>query len=146
MATVLQLRRGNTATMQAFTGATGEIVVNTDTDVIHVHDGTTSGGFALQKAQKMVRVDFGSNATYETYGTISDPAAIANSTYVTAVSMYASAAASNGTATTAYFGDENEFDGYNCAAYVSSNGVITYYITATPGPVSNTRFFNYILS
>jgi Major tropism determinant N-terminal domain len=146
MATVLQLRRGNTATMQAFTGAVGEIVVNTDTDTIHVHDGVITGGQPLQKAQKMIRVDFGPNATYEVYGTISDPYAIANSTYVTAVSMFCSGAASNGSVTTAYYGDENEFDGFNCAAYVTSNGTINYYITAYPGPVSNTRIFNYILS
>jgi hypothetical protein len=146
MATVLQLRRGNIATMSAFTGAEGEIVVNTDTDVVHVHDGSTAGGFALQKAQRMVRVDFGPNAVYQTAGTISDSRAIANSTYVTAVSMWASAAASNGTATTAYYGDEGEFDNFDSSAYVSSNGTISYYIVATPGPVSNTRFFNYILS
>ncbi len=146
MATVLQLRRGNIASTQAFTGAEGEITVNTDTEVIHVHDGVTAGGLALQKAQKMVRVDFGPNAVYQTAGTISDSRAIANSTYVTAVSFWASGAASNGTATTAYYGDEGEFDNFDCSAYVSSNGVISYYIVATPGPVSNTRFFNYILS
>jgi hypothetical protein len=146
MATVLQFRRGNTASMQAFTGAAGEIAINTDTDTIHVHDGSLAGGQALQKAQKTIRVDFGPNATYEAYGTISDSLAIANSTYVTAVSMFSSAASSNGSSTTSYYGDENEFDGYNCSAYVSSNGVISYYITVTPGPVSNTRFFNYILS
>jgi hypothetical protein len=146
MATVLQLRRGNTATIQAFTGAAGEVVVNTDTEVVHIQDGSTAGGYPLQKAQKMIRVDFGPNAVYSDSGTISDPFAIANSTYVTAVSMWASGAASNGSSTTAYYGDEGEFDNFNCSAYVSSNGTITYYIVATPGPVSNTRFFNYILS
>jgi hypothetical protein len=146
MATVLQLRRGNIATMQGFTGANGEIVINSDTDTIHVHDGVIAGGLPLQKAQKMIRVDFGPNAVYQIAGTISDPFAIANSTYVTAVSMWASGAASNGSSTTAYYGDEGEFDNFNCSAYVSSNGTITYYIVATPGPVSNTRFFNYILS
>jgi hypothetical protein len=146
MATVLQLRRGNTATIQAFTGAEGEIVVNTDTDVVHVHDGSTAGGFALQKGQRAVRIDFGPNAVYSTTGTISDTKAIANSTYVTAVSMYASGASSNGVVTSTFYGDEGEFDNFQCSAYVSANGTISYYIVATPGPVSNTRFFNYILS
>ena len=146
MATVLQLRRGNTATMQTFTGAAGEIVVNTDTDTVHVHDGSLAGGQALQKGQRAVRIDFGANAVYSTTGTISDAFAIANSTYVTAVSMYASGASSNGVSTTSYYGDEGEFDNFQCSAYVSSNGVISYYIVATPGPVSNTRFFNYILT
>lgn len=146
MATVLQLRRGNIASTQAFTGANGEITINTDTETIHVHDGVTAGGFALQRAQEMVRVDFGPIPIYSEAGTISDPRAIANSTYVTSVSMWACAAASNGSVTTAYYGDEGEFDNFDCSAYVSSNGVISYYIVATPGPVSNTRFFNYILS
>jgi Major tropism determinant N-terminal domain len=146
MATVVQLRRGNVATISAFTGAVGELVVNTDTDVIHVQDGVLAGGLALQKAQKAVRVDFGPNAVYSTSGTISDSYAIANSTYVSPVSMYASGASSNGTATTTFFGDEGEFDNFQCSAYVSSNGTITYYIVANPGPVANTRIFNYIIS
>ncbi len=50
MATQLQIRRGTTAQMTAFTGAEGEIAVNTSTDTVHVHDGSTAGGFALAKA------------------------------------------------------------------------------------------------
>jgi hypothetical protein len=36
--------------MNAFTGAEGELAVNTTTDTVHVHDGSTAGGFALAKA------------------------------------------------------------------------------------------------
>ena len=36
--------------MNAFTGAEGELAVNTSTDTVHVHDGSTAGGFALAKA------------------------------------------------------------------------------------------------
>lgn len=50
MATQLQVRRGTTAQMTAFTGAEGELAVNTSTDTVHVHDGSTAGGFALAKA------------------------------------------------------------------------------------------------
>ena len=148
MPTVVQFRRANTATVAAFTGANGEIIINTDTDVIHVQDGATAGGFALQKAQKTVRVDFGVNPVYTLSGTFSDAYAIANSTYVTPVSMYPSGANStaNGTTTASYYGDEMEFDNFQCSAYVSSNGTVAYNIVATPGPVANTRIFNYILS
>ena len=146
MATVVQFRRGNTASIAAFTGAEGEIAINTDTETVHVQDGTTAGGFALQKAQRAIRVDFGPNAVYSTSGTISDTKAIANATYITTVSMYASGASSNGSVTTSYYGDEGEFDNFNCSAYVTSNGTISYYIVANPGPVSNTRIFNYIIS
>jgi hypothetical protein len=50
MATQLQIRRGTTAQMNAFTGAEGELAVNTSTETVHVHDGSTAGGFALAKA------------------------------------------------------------------------------------------------
>jgi hypothetical protein len=146
MPTVLQLRRGNVATMSAFTGANGEIVVNTDTEVIHVHDGVTAGGYALQRSQKSIIVDFGTNDVYTISGTISDSKAIVNSTYRSIVSMFASAANTDGTTSTIFYGDELEFDNFNCAAYVSTNGTINYYIEGTPGPIANTRIFNYILS
>ena len=50
MATQLQIRRGTTSQMNAFTGAEGELAVNTTTDTVHVHDGSTAGGHALAKA------------------------------------------------------------------------------------------------
>lgn len=45
MATQVQFRRGNTAANDAFTGAIGEITVDTTTDSIRIHDGSTAGGF-----------------------------------------------------------------------------------------------------
>jgi hypothetical protein len=54
MATQLQIRRGTSSQVAAFTGAEGEVVVNTTNDSIHVNDGSTAGGF------EMARVD-GSN-------------------------------------------------------------------------------------
>ena len=47
MATQIQLRRGNTSATGAFTGAVGEVTVDTDKKTIVVHDGTTSGGIPL---------------------------------------------------------------------------------------------------
>lgn len=47
MPTVVQFRRGTTAQNDAFTGATGELSVDTDLDVVRVHDGSTAGGHAL---------------------------------------------------------------------------------------------------
>ena len=40
----IQLRRGTTAEANAFTGAVGEVTVDTDKDTVVVHDGTTVGG------------------------------------------------------------------------------------------------------
>ena len=50
MATQLQIRRGTTAQTNSFTGAEGELSVNTTTDTVHVHDGSTAGGHGLAKA------------------------------------------------------------------------------------------------
>ncbi len=44
MPTVLQLRRGTTAQNDAFTGAVGELSLDTQKDVLRVHDGSTAGG------------------------------------------------------------------------------------------------------
>ena len=44
--TTLQLRRGTTADNATFTGAVGEVIVNTTTNSLVVHDGVTVGGFA----------------------------------------------------------------------------------------------------
>ncbi len=47
MAKLLQLRRGTTSQHSSFTGAVGEVTVDTDKDVVVVHDGSTAGGTAL---------------------------------------------------------------------------------------------------
>ena len=49
MATILQLRRGTTVQHSSFTGAVGEVTVDTTKDTVVVHDGTTAGGFPLAK-------------------------------------------------------------------------------------------------
>ena len=50
MATQLQIRRGTNSQVAAFTGAEGEIVVNTTNDSIVVSDGSTAGGFEMARA------------------------------------------------------------------------------------------------
>ena len=55
MATVtqVQLRRGTSAQVATFTGAQGEVVVDTTNNRAVVHDGATAGGFALaRRAEK----------------------------------------------------------------------------------------------
>ena len=47
MAQQIQLRRGTTAQHAAFTGALGEITVDTTKHTVVVHDGSTLGGFPL---------------------------------------------------------------------------------------------------
>jgi len=43
----VQFRRGNSSSHSAFTGAEGELTVNTDKKVVIVHDGSTTGGHEL---------------------------------------------------------------------------------------------------
>ena len=47
MATQVQFRRGTTAETSTFTGALGEVTVDTTIDTCVVHDGATAGGFPL---------------------------------------------------------------------------------------------------
>jgi len=47
MAKQLQLRRGTTSQHSSFTGLVGEVTVDTDKDVVVIHDGSTAGGEPL---------------------------------------------------------------------------------------------------
>ncbi len=49
MPTQVQFRRGTTAQNEAFTGAVGEISVDTTLDTVRVHDGSTAGGIRLAR-------------------------------------------------------------------------------------------------
>ena len=49
MPTQVQFRRGTTTQNNAFTGAVGEISVDTTLDTVRVHDGSTAGGIRLAK-------------------------------------------------------------------------------------------------
>lgn len=60
MTTALQLRRGTTSQHSSFTGANGEVTVDTTKKTAVVHDGTTAGGVPLAKEADVnlrVRVD-----------------------------------------------------------------------------------------
>jgi hypothetical protein len=46
----VQRRRGTAAQHTSFTGAEGEISVNTTNKSVHVHDGTTAGGIEAARA------------------------------------------------------------------------------------------------
>lgn len=59
-ATQVKRRRGTTAQNDAFTGAEGEIVVDTQKHTLRVHDGVTQGGFEMATQE-----DLGSKADVE---------------------------------------------------------------------------------
>lgn len=47
MPTAVQFRRGTTSQHSSFTGAVGEVTVDTDKDVVVVHDGSLAGGYPM---------------------------------------------------------------------------------------------------
>ena len=49
MATQVQFRRGTTGQHSAFTGAVGEVTVDTEKRTVCIHDATQAGGFPLLK-------------------------------------------------------------------------------------------------
>ena len=65
MPTQVQFRRGTTAQNNSFTGAAGELSVNTSNSTIRVHDGSTPGG------SELATVASTSNASNLTTGTLS---------------------------------------------------------------------------
>ena len=65
MPTQVQFRRGTTAQNNSFTGAAGELSVNTSNSTIRVHDGSTAGG------SELASVTYSSNATNILSGTLS---------------------------------------------------------------------------
>jgi hypothetical protein len=50
MAIQVQLRRGTTTDHSSFTGAVGEVTVDTTKDTLVVHDGSQAGGYPIARA------------------------------------------------------------------------------------------------
>jgi len=61
MAKLLKLRRGSTSEHSGFTGAEGEVTVDTDKETLVVHDGSTAGGHPVA-AEDMANVSSASIA------------------------------------------------------------------------------------
>ena len=61
MTRVLQIRRGNAAQNNNFTGMPGEITMDTDTKTIRIHDGETLGGVAMARADSVRNSEFDIN-------------------------------------------------------------------------------------
>lgn len=64
MATQLQLRRGTTAENDVFTGAVGELTMDTDTNGLRIHDGNTTGGFDVPVLVAVQRPTADNNYTW----------------------------------------------------------------------------------
>jgi len=79
MATQIQKRRGTASEHNSFTGAVGEITVNTTNDSAHVHDGATAGGFETMRVDgdnSQVPLGPRSIQVFESSGTWTKPAGV----------------------------------------------------------------------
>ena len=64
MSTQLKFRRGNTATAAAFVGDEAEFFVNSDTNRVAIHDGSTPGGYVLASNTDLISVNNKMQAAY----------------------------------------------------------------------------------
>ncbi len=64
MSRQIQIRRGTAAENDAFTGAIGEVTMDTTNKTLRVHDGETSGGTVLAKQSEIPTVPDLTNADY----------------------------------------------------------------------------------
>src|SRR5210317_742375 len=78
MATQLQFRRGTSAQNNSYTGLVGEITLDTDTNNIRIHDGSTAGGAELIPAGTILA--YGA-ATAPTGYLLCDNSAVSRTTY-----------------------------------------------------------------
>ena len=123
MPTILQLRRGTTAEHSSFTGAEGEVTVNTTKDTLVVHDGSTAGGFELALAD-------GSNVSVSTEQ-VQDAAAtmFTGATHTNITATYDDGAGTLTLAGAAAYTDSDARGAISVSgdlAYNSGTGVISY--------------------
>ena len=78
MATQLQFRRGTSAKNNSYTGLVGEISLDTDTNNIRIHDGSTAGGAELIPSGTIVA--YGA-ASAPTGWLLCDSSAVSRTTY-----------------------------------------------------------------
>lgn len=113
MATQIQFRRGTAVQHNSFTGANAEVTVNTTNKSVHVHDGSTAGGFELARADL-------SNASGLSLAGLTTVAnlKVSNDLYVSGVSTFVGAVTFQGGTIT--LGDANT-DNVIFTADVNSN-------------------------
>lgn len=86
MPTAVQFRRGTTTQHSSFTGALGEVTVDTDKDVVVVHDGSLAGGYPMAGtsiAQTFAKAQRGAVSALTDGATITPDFSLANNFSVT---------------------------------------------------------------
>ena len=131
MATQIQFRRGTTSAHSSFTGAAGELTIDTNKDTIIVHDGSTAGG-----ANELVTL---TNTQTLTNKTLTSP---------TLTSPNMTSPSISGTAVTATAAELNTLDGVTAttAEINTLDGVTatTAEINKLDGVTATTTELNYV--
>lgn len=70
MSKQVQLRRGTSAENDQFTGAEGEITVDTTNDSLRIHDGLKKGGYPLMKGNSPITGATYTKITYDSKGLV----------------------------------------------------------------------------
>lgn len=65
MAKQVQFRRGTTSQHSSFTGAAGEITIDTDKNIVVVHNGSTAGGIPLAKEANLTSILTTASGAYD---------------------------------------------------------------------------------
>jgi hypothetical protein len=128
MSTQVQIRRGNTAQTATFTGAVAELTVDTDKEVVVVHDGVTAGGYPLARESALTSNQIFSQASFNTanaaFAAANSAGSYANSAFLIANSAAAYSNTVNNTqnnSITAAFTAANSAGVYANGAFVAAN-------------------------
>ena len=147
MSTQVQTRRGNTAQTASFTGAVAELTVDTDKEVVVVHDGVTAGGFPLARESALTANQVFSQASFNTangaFAAANSASSYANSAFLVANSAAAYSNTVNDTqnnSITAAFTAANSAGVYANGAFVAANTADAKAVTA--GSYANSAFIH----
>ena len=128
MSTQVQIRRGNTAQTAIFTGAVAELTVDTDKEVVVVHDGVTAGGYPLARESALTSNQVFSQASFNTangaFAAANSAGSYANSAFLIANSAAAYSNTVNNTqntSITAAFTAANSAGSYANSAFATAN-------------------------
>jgi plastocyanin len=140
MATQVQFRRGTTAQTSTFTGATAEITIDTDKEVVVVHDGVTAGGYPLARESALTAnvasITGAFNTANAAFTTANSAGSYANSAFLVANSAASYSNTVNNTqnnSITAAFASANSAGAYANSAFIHANAAFVFANTISGG-------------
>ena len=143
MTTAVQRRRGTNTEHASFTGLEGELSVNTTNESVHVHDGSTAGGFELARADASnivaTSIDINGGTIDGTAIGASSASTGAFTTLTASGEITANGGIALGDSDKATFGDSDDLQIYHDGSnsYISDQGTNDLKILATDFQLKN---------